>query len=127
MDLWPRFERVAAMDHPNVRLGFSGSFCARLHQLLLGLPSPLKVDSTDRTHILGSSRVATNGSGVVGKIAKAARVMCLRVLHFFTWMLETVWSNVFEENVDESCGFGTAGDESGGSVHRCQKSWMLVM
>ena len=45
-----------------------------------GLPSPREVDSTDRTYFPGISRVATNGSGVVGKIATTARIMCLYVL-----------------------------------------------
>ena len=38
------------------------------------------VDPTDRTHSPGISRVATNGSGVVGKIATTARMMCLYLL-----------------------------------------------
>ena len=46
---------------------------------VFGLPSHRKVDSTDRTHIPGISRVATNGSGVVGKIATTAWMMCLYV------------------------------------------------
>ena len=90
---------------------------------VFGLPSPREVDPTDRTHFPGISRVATNGSGVVGKIATTARMMCLYVLmvgatscldwvahsipvvrHFrqvahvwtsFTWMFETAWSNGF--------------------------------
>ena len=53
--------------------------CFRV-SLVFGLPSPRKVDSTDRTHIPGISRVATNSSGVVGKIATTARIMCLYVL-----------------------------------------------
>ena len=47
---------------------------------VFGLPSPREVDSTDRTYFPGISRVATNGSGVVGKIATTARMMCLYVL-----------------------------------------------
>ena len=47
---------------------------------MFGLPSPRKVDSTDRTHIPIISLVATNGSGVVRKIATTARMMCLYVL-----------------------------------------------
>ena len=53
--------------------------CFRVSHVF-GLPSPRKVDSTDRTHIPGISRVATNGSSVVGKIATTARMMCLHVL-----------------------------------------------
>ena len=53
--------------------------CFRLPHLF-GLPSPRKVDSSDRTYISGISRIATNGSGVVDKIAKTARVTCLYVL-----------------------------------------------
>ena len=47
---------------------------------LFGLPSPRKVDSSNRTHIPTISGIAANGSGVVDKIAKTARVICLYVL-----------------------------------------------
>ena len=47
---------------------------------LFGLPAPRKVDSTDRTHIPGISRVATDGSGVVDKIATTTRMMCWYLL-----------------------------------------------
>ena len=47
---------------------------------VFGLPSPREVDSTDRTYFPGISRVATNGTGVVGKIETPARMMCLYVL-----------------------------------------------
>ena len=53
--------------------------CLRVPHVF-GLPSPRKVDSTDRTHNPGISRVATNVSGVVGNIATTARMMCLEVL-----------------------------------------------
>ena len=44
------------------------------------LPSPREVDSTDRTHIPAISRVAANGSSVVGKSATTTRMMCLYLL-----------------------------------------------
>ena len=47
---------------------------------VFGLPPPRQVDSTDRTYFPGISRVGTNGSGAVGKIATTARMMCLYVL-----------------------------------------------
>ena len=110
----------------------------RSHQLLPGpnavsvyptcLDSRHHVDSMHRTHIPGISRVATIFSGVVGKIATTARMMCLcvlmvgatscsdRVVHalpvadarptscpcvdvFHLDVRETAWSNVFDKNV----------------------------
>ena len=53
--------------------------CFRVSHVF-GLQPPRKVDSTDRTHIPEICRAATNGSGVVGKIATTARMMCLYVL-----------------------------------------------
>ena len=68
---------VVFSQKPSVVVRFQR--CFRVSHLF-GLPSPRKVDSTDKTHIRGISQVATNGSGVVGKIATTARVMCLFVL-----------------------------------------------
>ena len=53
----------------------------RSHQLFLcvphlfGLPTPRKVDSSNRTHIPATSGVTENGSSVVGKIATTTRMM----------------------------------------------------
>ena len=68
---------VVLPQKPSVAAWFQRGFRVR-H--VFGLPSPLEVDSTDRTHVPGISRVATNGSGVVGKITTTARMMCLYVL-----------------------------------------------
>ena len=74
-----RDSHTASRDHgvvlpqkPSVVAWFQR--CFRVSHVF-GLPSPLKVDSTDRTLIPGISRVATNGSGVVGKIATTAMMM----------------------------------------------------
>ena len=73
----PRDPGVVLPQKPSVVAWFKR--CFRV-PLVLGLPSPREVDSTDRTYFPGISRVATNGSGVVGKIATTARMMCLYVL-----------------------------------------------
>ena len=53
--------------------------CFRVSHLF-GLPAPRKVDSLNRTHIPAMSRVAANGSSVVGKIATTMRMMCWYLL-----------------------------------------------
>ena len=53
--------------------------CLRVSHLF-EVPSSRKMDSTDRTHIPGISRAPANGTSVVGKIATAAKMMCLNVL-----------------------------------------------
>ena len=53
--------------------------CLRVSHLF-GVPSPRKVNSTNRTHIAGIFRAPTSGTCVVGKIATAARMMRLYVL-----------------------------------------------
>ena len=74
-------ETMVSCFHRSHQLLPGSKSCFRVSHVF-GLPSPRKVDSTDRTHIPGISRVATNDSGVVGKIATTAKMMCLYVLIF---------------------------------------------
>ena len=53
--------------------------CFRVSHMF-GVPSPRKMDSTDRSYIPGISRAPTNVASVVGKIAAKANMMCVYVL-----------------------------------------------
>ena len=131
--------------------------CFRVSHLF-GVPSPRKMDSTNRTHIPRISRAPTIGTNVVGKIATTANMMCPHVLMAgATFCLDCAVHAILvvdalptispcvdifhvdpshsrdrvERRVrnmsDESCGLGTdwwTCDESRGSVHSCQRSWM---
>ena len=105
---------------------------------LFGVPSPRKVESTNRTYFPENSRVATNGTSVVGKLATTARMMSLCADGgsnvFFGPLNSSVcghssrgsiaqsrqYGTACSKNMSgESCGLGTARwtrDESRGSV-----------